>query len=414
MKNESRKHHYVPKSVLKNFTLNGAGKRLFVFDKQERRSFISSIYDAGAERDFNRIKIENMDINYEEWFQELDNRLAEIVKKLIQEESIANLNESELIDIHFLIACQLIRTKNPRTMVSDIHRGLLEWIRSLGFTLPESIDVSDGRHITPYLFFQLHKIAYTISRKDIVLLISREQRIWTSDNPVVIQNTFPYGQLGLESPGIELYYPIAPHLCLAFFCPSIREIISESIDPNHPRQRSNDPFVLELHNALVGQRILEVKKAYSIYLNELQVGNSSRFLYSSEDDFGLAGRIISQYPKVADVTSRISFGTTGPPVSNMPPGTWLVAYKGYRHHALQIELVNSEFPFIDFKTTDVGKLEYMYQDMPLDEVTVYQEGKGIRGMREVVLILTEQGGGHFIRAQHSDPALNEILSQRKS
>ena len=186
MKNESRKHHYVPRSVLRNFTLNGAGKRLFVFDKQESRSFISSVYDAGAERDFNRIKIENMDINFEERFQELDNRLAEIVKKLIQDSSIANLHESELIDIHFLIACQLIRTKNPRSMVADIHRKLLELIRSFGSTLPESIDISDGRHVTLYLLSQLPKIAYTISKKDIILLISREQRIWTSDNPVVI------------------------------------------------------------------------------------------------------------------------------------------------------------------------------------------------------------------------------------
>ena len=412
MANESRKHHSNPRSVLRNFTVNGDGRRLFVFDKQERRSFVASVDDAGAERDFNRVRVGNWDLNYESLFQEPDDRLAKVVKRLVQEMSVASLETDELRDLSTLIACQLVRTKLQRTTPVEISRQLAEWITELGLAGPRPISDADARRIALEQLFRLEEYAAPIREKDITLLISREQRLWTSDNPVVVYNTFPYGQTGLKSPGVELYYPLAPHLCLGLYCPSIREILSEAIDPNHPRPSPTDPFMFELHKALVDQRTLEIPEKYSTHLNTLQISQSSRFLYSNKDEFELAHRILSQDPKVGNVRTRFSLGTSVvPPAPTLPRGTWLVAEKDHRHYALQIELVDNKSGFLDFKTTDTVKLAAMERDIPFDSVTVYQDGHGIRGMRGVVLRPIEQEGIHFVRVQHDDPGLNAILAK---
>ncbi len=411
MANESRKHYYIPRSVLRNFTLNGDGRHLFVFDKQEGRSFATSVGDAGAERDFNRVQVGNWDLNYESLFQEPDDRLAKVVARLVKEMSVAKLEADELGNLPVLVACQLIRTKLQRTTPVEISRQLAERIKELGLAGPRPISDADAKRIALEQLLRLDEYAVPISEKDIILLISRDQRLWTSDNPVVVYNTFPYGQTGLKSPGVELYYPLAPHLCLAFYCPSIRETLSEAIDPNHPRPSPTDPFMFELHKALVDQRTLEIPEKYSTHLNTLQISQSSRFLYSNKDEFGLAHRILSQDPKVANLKSRFSLGTSAVPYTpNRLAGMWLVAGKDHRHYALQIELVNNESSFIDFKTTDVAKLDVMGQDIPFDSVTVYQDGHGIRGIRGAVLRSIEQGGIHFIRVQHDDPGLNAIIA----
>ena len=342
MKNEARKHHYVPRSVLRNFTIDGARKRLFVFDKNKKRSFAASVENTAAERDFYRVQFGNQDLNYEEGFQELDDRLANVVAKLVKGKSLVKLEKDELRDIPILVACQLLRTKLQRTTPVEFSRQLEKWIKDFGFPTPNSINDANARRIAFIQLFQLKEIADLISEKDIMLLILGEQRLWTSDNPVVVHNNFPYGETGLKSPGVEIYYPLSPNLCLAFYCTSIREILSESIDPNHPRQSTSSRLLINIHNAFVGQRTLEIPGDYSSFLNSLQIYQSSRFLYSSKNEFGRARTILSKVPGVANVKSRISLRKTPVPPAPKLPGTCLVACKGYRHFALPIELVDEK------------------------------------------------------------------------
>jgi hypothetical protein len=53
---------------------------------------------------------------------------------------------------------------------------------------------------------------------------------WASDNPVVLHNSFPYGERGLSAPGIEIYLTISSNLIVGLLCPSselkIKEILS--------------------------------------------------------------------------------------------------------------------------------------------------------------------------------------------
>ena len=411
MNKESRKHHYVPRSLLSNFTIDDNKKSVFVFDKKDRRCFVSSIGDAGAERDFNRTCIDGKDINFEDWFQKLDSKLSKITRRIIEYRSVVNLNDDDLIDLYFLVACQFIRTKYPRLAVRDLYKNLVKWIKDLELSIPDSEDITDVNNVTVNLFSQLHVFASMFRDKDLLLLVSEERPLWISDNPITIFNAFPYGDIGIKSPGVEIYYPIASDLCLAFFCPSIKEIVSESADPAHPRPSSESPISIELYKAFTGQRILNLDNNYSTYLNELQVLNSIRFIYSREDNFELVDEVVNRNPDVADKRSYISFNSKMAPDAKGLVGTFLVVYKGHKHYALIVDLIENKSPFIDFTTPDLGKLKDMLQHSPFDNVVLYKDGKGIRGMRDVIFVFAENDGGDCIRVKHREEFLNCILER---
>jgi hypothetical protein len=58
----ARKHHYVPRCYLKNFSVRRKkGKpQVQVFDKKDGRAFPSAIDNIAAERDFNTVNVEGI------------------------------------------------------------------------------------------------------------------------------------------------------------------------------------------------------------------------------------------------------------------------------------------------------------------------------------------------------------------
>jgi hypothetical protein len=93
--------------------------------------------------------------------------------------------------------------------------------------------------------------------------------LWTSDNPVAIDNNTPDRELGLASKGREIHFVLNPQLCLTSFDPL-----------THRRPATNN---LEYMNVL--------------YHNCLQVRRSMRFIYSSDNDFSLAQKFLLDYPQ---------------------------------------------------------------------------------------------------------------------
>jgi len=410
MANESRKHHYVPQSLLRNFSINNERRQVFVFDKLSGRVFPSSIGDAGSERDFNRANLDGVDLNFEPVFQRFDDLLATLVTRIVQSLSLSDLSAEQSNGLAILAACQLVRTKLFRTSPVEVSRQLSEWVRDLGLPASAPLTDNDTRRIALEQLVRLEELAELIAQKDVALLVSRESNLWISDNPVVLHNTFPYGRRALMAPGIEIYYPLANNICLGFFCPSIREMLSEALDPLHPRPGPRNPFLILLHGCLNSGLTIEIPPSYATYLNSLQIEQSSRFLYGNENHFEMARRVVNNDPQLSEVKSLMTMGQSPvAPAPELPPGTWLVVEVGHLHHCLKITLIDNGSGFIDFRTTDSVKLTIIEQGAPFDSVTVFENGNGVRGMRNVVFRRVEQGGEPFVRIEHTDPTLNAIL-----
>jgi hypothetical protein len=76
-----------------------------------------------------------------------------------------------------------------------------------------------------------------------------------------------------------MYYPLSPDICLAF------------VDPTH---FEGNPSKIELGSS-------DRDQDHITLVNELQVKQSKRHVFSNSDDFGLADRILEKYPRFANL-----------------------------------------------------------------------------------------------------------------
>jgi hypothetical protein len=85
-----RKHHYVPQCYLSGFTIEPASTRLYVLDKESGRSYPSRIGDAGCERDFYIIELEDDGDPFaiEKFFSTIEAGGAEAIRHLIERRAV--------------------------------------------------------------------------------------------------------------------------------------------------------------------------------------------------------------------------------------------------------------------------------------------------------------------------------------
>lgn len=85
-----RKHHYVPQCYLSGFTIEPGSSRLFVLDKETGRSYPSRIGDAGCERDFYILEVEEEGDPFavERFFATIETGGAEALRFIIERQAV--------------------------------------------------------------------------------------------------------------------------------------------------------------------------------------------------------------------------------------------------------------------------------------------------------------------------------------
>jgi hypothetical protein len=120
-----------------------------------------------------------------------------------------------------------------------------------------------------------------LNMKWILFLNKTNFPYWTSDNPVSRYNPIdqsPFGNLGLLSKGIQIYFPLSTKLSLCL------------CDPN---MYHSFPEVYEVKNE---QNV--------VFENHLQVKSSTRHIFSIDQDFSLAERMIKSTPELKDINRK--------------------------------------------------------------------------------------------------------------
>jgi len=388
---------------------------MFVFDKQTSKIFRSSIADAGAERDFYKLSIEGRSINLEPAFQEIDSRLAAVFSDLATSNGLRDVADGALRDVPMLFAVQLTRTKLRRTSPAAISEQLTERGEPLGIS-PVTISDEQARLLHLTQLTDVTRVAEALRKKDLVVLTAPVSgpSFVISDNPVVLQNTLPYGRLGLAAPGIEIYFPISPRRCLAYLCPSHRETLVKSFDPRHPLRELSDPYSEQLMCALHAGIPATMSSSGVHFLNELQVAQSARFVYAATDEFEWAQKILDRHAELRNVRTLVNVGEMGavPPTPYpMPPGDWVIFEVGHRHFALSVfdctfDATQGE---LTFRTADIAKLGEILSEEAFDSV----EFRGSRGdgggMRDVVIDRLERDAAPFFRVRYRDEHLRALM-----
>lgn len=383
-----KKHHYVPQSALKRFSVDGRGKQVWVFDKRERRAYLSSIRNAGAENYFYATELAGERLVFEGLFENIDAVGPEVLDEIAANRSVTNVVPPKRAVLAALVAVQLLRVKLVRTTLQAIPQQLKDALRGFGIAAADVPSVSEEgarRSSLRQLIDLAPAVARALEQKDLILVEPEdpEERFLIGDNPVVMYNSLPYGNIGLTEPGVEIYLPLSSRLTLGFYCPTIQRKLAAAdvaelgrLAPILEALRSGAPVAWE-------------PKAAG-YLQELQMQNSHRFVFSESDNFDLVRRMLEWDPELAEVRTRLETGWEGyVGRDDMPDGTWLVIFGSADHAMIPVEEVHSQSdPPWDtyFKSGKTEFLQAVIEGGPLKRILVVREKQIVQERRRVEIV----------------------------
>lgn len=306
--------HYVPKMLLRNFT-PGETEQIHVYDKSNDNEFRVNINKIASEIGFNDASLEGNSISLEPLLEKLESSTSQIFREIIKKKVLHVLDESQILWLAMFLAVQFMRTKEQRLALEFLSKDLEKKLIGFGATdddlqrlgVLESHDQAKFNNLMFTLWSALDFVPLFLN-KGWMLYESREENpLYISDNPVVLDNhqTFgPYGNLGLDVPGIEIYLPLSTTLCLGLVCPTIDAEFKEGWESLQMLDELKPGFVdTELQFSSETRIILEgyfnktaipLDEENVVRLNSLQVVHSSRFVFCERDDFDLVKDMLSK------------------------------------------------------------------------------------------------------------------------
>lgn len=194
---ENYNHHYVHKSILRNFEhKENTVYSLLQVDGLPIKPI--NVKNLCQERNFYTVLVEKSDdpkiverINYDiELFQKLDREIAPILKKIIKNEDTKSIDLEERNRLIIYTAYQCYRTKAAKNIIEQFWND------------KNLIDLAHARFLTE----DINLVINTLSnyQLDIIKPITGDEFV-ISDSPVLWYAT-----------GEGIYFPISPNICLYF------------------------------------------------------------------------------------------------------------------------------------------------------------------------------------------------------
>ena len=398
-------HHYVPQSILRNFSDSGMGQKIWVYDKLRGMSWLEGINTAGGEKYFNTVMKGEERIEFESAFDEPDRELPNLIKQIIASEDVAALDKEQRNRLASLALIQLLRVK----MIRHTHISFRAEIKRILVTLglkdqADSIERAtdnDGRLASLSLLADSGRMSSWLADKELTLYKApSDSFFWTSDNPIQMANHFPGGRLGLMARGIEVYWPISSELILSFRCPSVTAKLALE-DPRLSLFLSREP-------------LLSCRPVDAIWFNQLQAKRSSRFLYSCKKIYDITSETKHAPPSDGENPILVEVGEIGtwPHRQGIPDQVSLLVSGFKTEHILDV--LKWERDSGAYLVTLPGHVENtltnLLKDSPFRSAEIkspYGEGWG---MRDVLIdVITSEP--LVIRIEHIDPALRLLASE---
>jgi hypothetical protein len=307
--------HYVPQFILKNFS-EGKKHHVWVFDKVTGKKFKTNVKNIASERGFYDLNLEKNVVTLEPSITGLENRASKIIKNILQNENISAISENDKLLLSQFFSVQLVRTKQYRIKFKHLSDTLEEKFRLMGFNPDhikgyEKIDEEKAKFESLNSILQSDKfIPYFFVKPWLLFKTTKNCPLYTSDNPLTLQNLNdygPYGNLGLAIKGIEIYFPVSKTITLAMYCDSIIDKIKNTFESLKNLSRLTPGSIIKVP-LLLEQFITGIEKGTTIPYNldsvinhnSLQVQFSARYIFSSISDFSLAEKMISENPELKD------------------------------------------------------------------------------------------------------------------
>ena len=410
LKNNSKKHHFIPQCQLKYFASNSKRSKVFVFDKKDEKSYTSSIKNAGSENHFNTIKIQGKEVNFETLFDWFDMKLGIILKKISDEESLVNFNDEEIEELLLVVAIQYARVKIRRDsfsqMTSEINEFVFNTSKTMNATphlMPQLSD-EELKLVTIGHLLQIEKVIEILREKDLVLYKNIEPNcpFWISDNPITIYNPIPFGEHGFASRGTELFFPLTYKLTLGLVCTSTKNTLQKKVEYLNPLLEKR------LH-CLKSRGTLDAMKSAVNFLNYLQITNSSRFLYSPNNEFNEAENILKNNPNLKEIKTKVTLQKGISSYPRMGKGEILAVIGKITQCMIPIKLIKSEaeFEFL-INPRNLITLNETIEDGDIIEAKYFVDKSLRRSMKDMIIKESNSISGRIILT-HKNEVINSLF-----
>jgi len=279
--------HYVPQFYLRFFSIKNNRKTICCFDKRNSSKFISNIRNIACEKYF---------YDFPKGNQTIEKQLAKIESifkfayiKLVILKDVYKLNWSERVSIANFVAIQEFRTRETREFLRDLVRQATAKLSKYPLSEEFKKQLEEINTAEYPKKFQIRMLKNTKEFSDIILsmkwiLIENKTKMlfWTSDHPINRYNPIevpaPLGNLGLLSRGIQIFFPLTPRLSLC-----LCDLVEYFTYPEKMRADNIDNIMFQ---------------------NHLQMRSATRFIFSQDDDFSLAEKIMKKEPSLRNTDRK--------------------------------------------------------------------------------------------------------------
>ena len=125
--------HTVPQLILRQFAIK-EDSPIWVFDKQEERSYATSIRNIAAEKGFYDISINGKVASVDPAVTCLEGATAPILQKIVESKSLVTITQQEKVTLSVFLAVQFVRTKEQRLKFEWLSKELKKRFREMGAT----------------------------------------------------------------------------------------------------------------------------------------------------------------------------------------------------------------------------------------------------------------------------------------
>lgn len=239
---------------------------------------------------------------------------APIIAQIRAEESIAFLDDGNRVFLSRFIAIQMLRTKQQREVIQgldeSLRRLLTEKSEKMGIKWSrEPLPIDEVKALSVRRLVHAEALAPHIFSKSWILFgAEKPGSFFSSDNPVVLQNSSSSSSfgpdLGVASPGVEIYLPLSGSVTLALHCPTnlekIQKIAAMRNDPSRlgllDRLSEDYELAARTIDAFNAGSIAQIPAPVVNNLNGLQIEFSTRFLFSPTGAFPRVKGILIRDP----------------------------------------------------------------------------------------------------------------------
>jgi len=281
--------HYVPQFYLNKFVRKPKRNSIYCFDKSKSNSFVVSTKNVASESYFYD-KPNEAEQKIEKALSVIESSFYPIHSKLLANEDLGSLTSSERESLAYFVTVQEHRTREQRETIGDMMKQAKkrlykekltdEFKERYGIDKWDTEEEIKSLHLST--FKQIPLYAEILLQMKWILFINRTlMPFWSSDHPINRFNPVdakPYGNLGLLCKGIEIHFALSPNVILSFCDPLIYKLL-----PNRYE-------IKDIQNV--------------IFENWLQVAHSTRYIFSNDNDFSLAEKILRDNPSLRDINRK--------------------------------------------------------------------------------------------------------------